>query len=66
MAALEALRAEGPQTWCIAKNLAVFDHTAGNREASVAAFRRYLELRPDAPDRPAIERRIEAMATGVD
>ncbi len=62
VAAFERLAREAGGAWCAHKNLAVLYGRIGDDRSALRAFRRYLELRPAAPDRGAVEQRIKTLA----
>lgn len=62
VAAFEAMAARAPTAACAHKQLGTFYRKVGNDRAALAAYRRYLELEPGAPDRSSIESRIQGLA----
>jgi regulator of sirC expression with transglutaminase-like and TPR domain len=59
--AFEALRGRRPNAPCAHKQLGIFYKRAGQDRSALDAWRRYLELRPDAPDRSAIQGKVDAL-----
>lgn len=62
--AFEDLKKQLPSAPCVYKQLGAFHKQAGHDAAAVVAWRRYLELRPDAPDRKAVEGKIAGITRG--
>ncbi|MFQ5840122.1 MAG: tetratricopeptide repeat protein [Candidatus Methylomirabilales bacterium] len=57
-------RSISPDNTTIARNLAGLLERLGERSEALALYREYLDLAPSAPDRTAIEERINALARG--
>jgi tetratricopeptide (TPR) repeat protein len=62
VAAFEKLKQEMPDTPCVFKQLGTLYKRLRKDRAALAAYQHYLQLKPDAPDRPAVEIKIQAIA----
>lgn len=58
IAALTRLGRDDPGSWCVYWQLGIFHGKRNDDRGALSAYRRYLELRPDAPNRVAVERRV--------
>src|SRR5207244_2351577 len=64
--ALADLGRQDPKASCVYWYLGNKYMMLGDDRAALASYKRYLELRPDAPKRPAVEQRIKNLAAKLE
>jgi tetratricopeptide (TPR) repeat protein len=64
--AFNNLAKETPRAACVYRHLAVHYRKLKDDRGELDAFRRYLQLKPDAPDREKVQERIKSLASELE
>jgi serine/threonine protein kinase len=66
VSAFRKLGMEAPRAPCVFRHLAVQYRKLKDDRGELDAFRRYLELKPDAPDKEKVQERIKSLASQLE